>query len=209
MSIPKKPTLATPSHFHTGKSTRSFLFRALNSTGHPLGLLGSVCLFLAGCADLKVKKAASDSTPPKLVWNVYNHDSGAQGDHPGSPTLNAKLGERYRIILKATDPEGVKSTQLNPTVGSGEIDWVCTPILAGGENIAQNTNRLIKKMTQNLAPDANGYVLTSIFLIVELNFSLECQPGLIASSGTVVLTGRATNYFGGVTTEVLKFNLTP
>jgi hypothetical protein len=209
MSTPRKRTFATPRHSQNGRSTRSFLFRALNFSGDPLSLLICVCLCFAGCADLKVKKPASDSTPPGLVWNVYNHDTGAQADHPGSPTLNAKLGERYRIILKAADQGGVKSIQFNPNPGSGEIAWVCKPILSGGENIAQKKNATLKKMTQNLAPDANGYVLTSIFLIFELNFSLECQPGLIASDGTATLTGRASNYFGGVTTEVIKFKISP
>jgi hypothetical protein len=208
MSTPRKTTPATPSLFHDGKSTRSFLFRASNFTGNPLSLLIGICLCFAGCADLKVKKPASDSTPPALVWNVYNHDTGAQADHPGSPTLNAKRGEHYRIILKAKDSGGVKSIQINPALGGGEMTWTCKAP-PGGENVAQSKTATLKGLKQNLAPDSNGDVLTSIFLIFELDFSMDCQAGWNFTAGHAQLTGRASNYFGGTTTEVIKFNITP
>ena len=198
MSIPTKPS-----------DTPSIRSRAFKLTSYSLGLITAVCLPFTGCADLKVKKPASDSTPPALVWNVYNQDTGAQADHSGSPTLNAKRGEHYRITLKAKDPGGVSSIKINPTIGSGEIAWTCKPILAGGENVAQSKTATLKGVTQNLAPDSNGYVLTSIFLIFELDFGLECQPGWIAAGGNAKLTGRASNYFGGTTTEVIKFNISP
>lgn len=182
--------------------------RAFKLTRYSLHLITAVCLPFAGCADLKVKKPASDSTPPTLVWNVYNHETGAQADHPGSPTLNAKRGEHYRIILKAINPGGISSIKINPTIGSGEIAWTCKAP-PGGENVAQSKTATLKGMTQNLAPDSNGYVLTSIFLIFELDFTLECQAGWNFSAGHAQLTGRATNYFGGTTTEVIKFNISP
>jgi hypothetical protein len=208
MSTPRKRTPATPSHIQNGTSTGSFLFRALNFTANPLCLLAIVSLCFAGCADLKVKKPASDSTPPALVWNVYNHDTRAKADHPGSPTLNAKRGEHYRIILKANDSGGVKSIQINPAIGSGEMSWTCKAP-PGGENVAQSKTATLKGLKQNLAPDSNGDVLTSIFLIFELDFSMDCQAGWNFSAGHAQLTGRASNYFGGTTNEVIKFNITP
>lgn len=165
-------------------------------------------LAVAACSNLKVKQPSSDSTPPSLVWNVYDFGTGAQADHPGSPTLNAKRGAHYRITLKANDPEGVKSIQLNPTLGSGEMSWQCLDP-PGGENLAQNKNATFGPMTQNLAPDSNGYVLTSIFLIQELSFAMDCQPGWSFAFGSAKLTGRASNYFGGTTTEVIQFNVAP
>ena len=161
---------------------------------------------LVGCQ--KVKKPASDSTPPKLIWNVFNHGTNAQADHPSSPTINAKRGEKYQITLKANDPEGVKSIQLNPSLGSGEMSWTCKGP-PGGENVAQNKNATLGPMTQNLAPDADGNVLTSIFLITELDFTMECQAGWSFSGGTAKLTGQASNYFGGTTTETLTFKISP
>jgi len=58
--------------------------------------------------------------PPSLVWNVFNYATNAQADHNGNPTINVKHGEKYRITLKANDPEGVKQIQINPTIGSGD-----------------------------------------------------------------------------------------
>lgn len=168
-----------------------------------------LCLFIltaAGCQ--KVKKPSSDSTPPKLVWNVFNHATSAQADHAGSPTINAKRGESYRITLKAIDPEGVQSIQINPSLGSGEMVWTCKAP-PGGENIAQSKNATLAPMTQNLSPDAEGNVLTSIFLIYELNFTMECQAGWSFTSGTAKLTGRASNYFGGTTTGTITFHVAP
>jgi hypothetical protein len=168
----------------------------------------SLCGILAGCNDVKVKKPASDSTPPSLVWNVFNHGTGAQADHVGSPTLNAKRGESYRITLKAKDTGGVQSIQINPSVGSGELSWQCLDP-PGGENVAANKNAVLGPQSENLSPDSNGMVLSSVFLLYELDLAMECQSGWSFKSGTAHLTGRATNYFGGVTTEELKFNVAP
>jgi hypothetical protein len=170
--------------------------------------LAGLSVVVAGCDNVKVKLPASDSTPPILVWNVYNHETGAQADHPGSPTLNAKRGEHYRIILKANDPGGVKQIKINPSIGSGEMAWTCKGP-PGGENVAQSKTATLGPMTQDLAPDSNNMVLTSIFLIFELDFSMDCQTNWSFSGGSAHLTGQASNYYGGVTTENLKFNVSP
>lgn len=167
-------------------------------------LAASLCLTFAGCDNLKVKKPDSDSTPPVLVWNVYDHDSGQQADHPGSPTLSAQRGDSFRIILKANDPQGVHKIQMNPTLGGGEMTWQCT-----SGDLGQQKNATFGPLTQTLAPDSNGMVLTSIFLIFELDLAMACQSGWSFSSGQARLTGQANNYFGGVTTEVLRFNVSP
>ena len=181
--------------------------------GTPALLLGlgaalGLCLTVAGCSNLKVKKPSSDSTPPALTWTVFNYDTSVTKDHAGSPSLQAKRGESYRVTLKAKDPQGIKSIQINPTVGSGEINWLCNDP-PGGENLQQAKSALLGPMNQDLTPDANGYVLTSIFLIHDLDFSLACQPGWTFASGTATLTGRATNYYSGVTTEVITFTIAP
>lgn len=179
----------------------------------PFGFRVRVCCLLAifilsasGCD--KTKKPSSDSTPPKLVWNVFNHATSAQADHGGSPTLNAKRGERYRITLKAIDPEGVQLIQINPTVGSGEMAWTCKDP-PGGENLAEHKTAPLAPMTQNLSPDADGNVLTSIFLIYELDLKMTCQANWSFTSGTAKLTGKASNYFGGTTTATITFNVAP
>ena len=184
--------------------------RGYGTTGLPLrlGAALGLCLTVAGCTNLKVKKPSSDSTPPALAWTVFSYDTNATTSHAGSPSLQAKWGESYRVTLKANDPQGIKSIQINPTVGSGEINWVCNDP-PGGESLQQAKDALLGPMTQDLTPDANGYVLTSVFLIHDLDFSLSCQPGWTFGGGTATLTGRATNYYSGVKTEVITFTIAP
>lgn len=166
-----------------------------------------ICLLsIIGCK--KVPKPTSDSTPPKLLWNVLDNATSAGSDHSGSPTINAHRGDKFHITLKANDPEGVKSIELNPGLGSGEISWTCKAP-PGGENIAQTKTADLGPQTQNLSPDASGNVLTSIFLLQDLDFTMDCQSGWIFTSGKAVLTGRASNYFGGSTTETLTLNISP
>ena len=164
-----------------------------------------VCLAVASC---KTKQPKSDSTPPTLVWNVFNYSTSAQADHNGSPTINVKHGEKYRITLKANDPEGVKQIQINPSLGSGELSWTCKAP-PGPENIAQNKNATLAPMTQNLSPDSNGNVLTSIFLLYDVDFTMACQSGWSFTSGSGKLTGQASNYFNGTTTATISFNVSP
>lgn len=64
-------------------------------------------------------------------------------------------------------------------------------------------------MNQDLSPNGSGNVLTSTLLIFELDLTLPCQAGSSFTGGNARLTGRATNYFGGTTTEVLKFVVAP
>ena len=161
---------------------------------------------MTGCQ--KVTKPKSDSTPPILAWTVLNKNTAAQSDHSGSPTINAHRGNRFRVTLKANDPEGVKSIELDPGLGSGEVSWTCKAP-PGGENVAQTKTADLGALTQNLSPDASGNVLTSIFLSQDLDFTMDCQTGWIFTSGKAVLTGRATNYFAGTTTETLTFNVSP
>ena len=165
-----------------------------------------ICLVIASCQ--RVQKPKSDSTPPSLVWNVFNYATSAQSDHNGSPTINVKHGERYRITLKANDPEGVKQIQFNPTVGSGELVWTCKAP-PGGENVAQNKNATLNGLAQDLFPDTSGNVSTSTFLLYDVDFKMECQQGWSFTSGSGKLTGQASNYFSGTTTATISFTVSP
>jgi len=182
--------------------------RRLASTGRiGCSFMAVVCLAVASC-QRGVKLPKSDSTPPSLVWNVFNYATNAQSDHNGNPTINVKRGQKYRITLKANDPEGIKQIQINPSAGSGELVWTCKAP-PGGENIAQNKNATLGPMTQNLAPDSSGNVLTSIFLLYDVDFKMECQSGWSFTSGSGTLTGQASNYFSGTTTATISFNVSP
>ncbi|HEU4833869.1 MAG TPA: hypothetical protein VFS90_05620 [Pyrinomonadaceae bacterium] len=164
-----------------------------------------LCLAIASC---KAPAPTSDSTPPALVWNVFNYGTNAQADHNGNPTINVKRGERYRITLKANDPEGVKQIKLNPTLGSGELSWTCKAP-PGGENIAQNKTATLGPLVQDLSVDANGNVLTSIFLLQDVDFTMECQSGWSFTNGAGKLTGQASNFFNGTTTATISFSVSP
>lgn len=201
--LPHGAALMRRCHSEPPKSARGSVARLTFTC-----LLATACLTLASCANLKVKLPKSDSTPPSLVWTVFSYDTNTQTDHPGSPTIQAKLGDSYRVTLEARDPQGVKSIQINPTVGSGEISWSCSDP-PGPPPLQQSKHALLGPMTQNLSADSSGYVLTSIFLIQDLDLGLSCQVGWTFGGGTATLTGQASNYFGGVTTEVIEFVVAP
>lgn len=176
----------------------------------PLWLITGTCMIFTSCDNTKIKLPESDDTPPKLIWNVYNLDTEVGNNFNGSPTINAKHGERYRITLKAEDKNGgVKFIKINPNLGGGETSYTCKPIVVTGENIAQSKSGLLGPMTQNLSPDADGKVLTSIFLIYNLDFNMKCQDGWQFVGGSAYLTGQASNYHGGITTEKINFKISP
>jgi hypothetical protein len=106
-------------------------------------------------------------------------------------------------VLKANNPGGVKSISVG-----GEISWLCTGQV-DGRNLGQNTNNLLAPISQDLAPNPDGTVLTSIFLIQEMDFNLDCQAGFHFTSGSATLSGQASNYYGKVTNEVIAFNIAP
>ena len=161
---------------------------------------------VAGCSNVKVPLPKSDSTPPVLVWNVMNLLSHEKYDYLGSPTIDVKHGDIYQVILKAWDPEGVASIKMVP-----DCSYSCMPVLPGGENVIKaKLCGLSVPMIQNLAPDSDGNVLTSIFLIDQLQFTMVCtQAGYMFTGAIVKRTGEASNYKGGTTTEVLTFHVTP
>jgi hypothetical protein len=168
-----------------------------------IGVSAILCLMLQGCE--KVKKPTSDATPPTLVWHVINLNTNAQSDHNLNATINAKRGERYRVTIRGTDPEGVHLVKWDPST----LFWQCiTP--PGGEQVAQNHQALLGPgEAKTLAPDANGYVLTESALILpDLDFALACQDTWIFNGGTIAFTGEVANYFNGNKNGSLKFDIT-
>ena len=175
---------------------------------HRYGLgLAFLGLLFAACPALRVNIPPKDPTPPSLSWSVYHHGTGQRNEHSGSPTLNAKHGDRYRILLIATDPGGVKSIEINSVVGSGEVEWFCDDPAGGG--FGDRKHSMLSPQTLTLTPAADGKVLSSAFVTYELDLTLACNPGWTFTSGRAFLTGRATNYHGGTTTEVLTFRISP
>lgn len=161
------------------------------------GLAILVLLASQGCA--KVPKPTSDSTPPTLTWSVYNQNTSTTVQINGSGTLNAKSGESYRVTLTANDPQGIHEITLGSNTG-----WQCV-----SGNIAQSAGPGLGVLDkQDLQPDSQNNVLTSIFLIQQANIGpFDCQPGFTFSGASVEFDGTGTNYFNGVTKGTLKFNV--
>ncbi len=160
-------------------------------------LVVSVLLLLLtslGCE--KVPMPTSDSTPPTLKWSVIP-ESGPTQQITGSGTITALAGETYTVTLTAEDPQGIHEI----TLGSSTF-WQC---ISG--DIGQNHGpSLDASDVQTLQPDSDGNVLTSIFLIRDVNFGpFNCQSGYTLTGASVTLFGKGENYFGGITEGTLQF----
>lgn len=157
---------------------------------------GSLLLAAGTC---KTPKPTSDNTPPELRWFVHNNDTGNDLQLVGDASLPAKRGESYKVTLKAIDSGGVHKITLG-----GTASWTCTQGNIGQNKVADEVTDV-----QNLNPDSNNQVLTSIILIRDTNLTMPCQSGFTFSGGTRQLFGTGENYFGGVTNAKLTFNVTP
>lgn len=176
-------------------------------------VLVSLCLIFAGCANLKVKQPTSDSTPPILELNVFNHNTGQQNDYPmtEAPKITIRRGERYRITLKAKDPQGVKSIAMNQTFyedlnfAERGMKWVC--VNTGQIQQEKYYWEPFQGMIQNLSPDQDGMVLTTIFLILDTTFPMPCPNGYAFDTerSIAVMKAQACNYFGGISEQDIEF----
>jgi len=142
-------------------------------------------LLLAGCPN--VQKPSDDTTPPTLRWTAIKAGTNDQFKFNGNGTINAKLGDYFTVILVAEDTEGIHQVKLASSTG-----WSCR-----NGDVGQNVGpSLGAQMVQNLNPDAQGKVLTSIFLIQNANMMLQCQAGFQFTGGSTVFSGSGTNYGG-------------
>jgi hypothetical protein len=155
------------------------------------------CSLVVGCN--KVPMPSADGTAPLLSWHVENQSTGASTNIPGSGAVSAKPNETLRITLKADDPEGVKYIELS---GGYTVD--CR---TGGA--ASNASGGYTTDKQTLGPDADGKVLTSIFLIKTITPDVTCPGGSTFVKTTVSLNGLGRNYFSGQTNETLIVNVSP
>ena len=142
-------------------------------------------LLVSGCE--KVQKPSDDTTPPTLRWTAINAQTNDQLKFNGSGTVNARMGDYFTVILVAEDPEGIHQITM-----SASTQWGCH-----SGNIGQSHGpSLGATQVQNLQPDAQGKVLTSIFLIQNANMNFQCQSGFQFTGGSVVFSGTGTNYGG-------------
>ena len=148
------------------------------------------CVLLLMASDCKKPLPPSDSTPPVLTWSVHNGGSGQTQTFTGNGKITAKPGESFTVTLIAEDPEGVSRIELG---GAGSYSCV-------QGNVGQNTTIDQKTDVQTLQPDADGKVLTKIFLIRDVDPNgWTCQSGFSFTGGSLTLQGRGDNYHNGIT----------
>jgi hypothetical protein len=155
-----------------------------------------ILFVIAGCD--KVQKPPKDTTPPVLRWTAIKSETGDQLKFTGNGTINARMGDYFTVILVAEDTEGIHQIKLGASTG-----WSCR-----NGDVGQNVGpSLGAQMVQNLNPDAQGKVLTSIFLIQNANMTFQCQSGFIFTGGSTVFSGSGTNYGGQIVTGKLTINV--
>lgn len=173
---------------HTPTRSRRWFHYAVRTA-----LLLALVLVLQG-SSCKTPMPTSDSTPPVLQWSVVRDGTGQTQEFTGSGTVTAGAGDSFTVTLIAQDPEGVKRIELG-----GSASWNC---LQG--NIGQNKIAHYATKVQNLQPDADGNVLTKIFIIHDEDpTGWTCPSGFSFAGGSATLIGSGHNYFGGVTTGQL------
>jgi hypothetical protein len=150
-----------------------------------------LALTALSCHD-KVKLPSSDSTPPKVSWNVRNTETGQTIDINGSASYAAHPGEMIHVTLKGTDPEGIQRLSQN----GGYVVECRDP--------DSNNFGAYSALDQTLAPDADNMVLTSLVLLRDLDPNTSCPKNLQFVKNTITLNGQAKDYYGGITHESLK-----
>jgi len=155
------------------------------------------CITLIACTT--VTPPSSDPTPPVLTWHIENQTTGASSSVTGSGSVAASVNDSIRITLKADDPQGIQLIEL----GGGYV----TSCQAG--DAASSASGSFGTDSQPLSPDAQGNVLTSIFLIKTVVPDVSCPGGSSWQSTSVSLNGLGRNYFSGTTTGTLAITYGP
>lgn len=186
--------------YSRGFARLSPIKRGIPMTYRSILLFGiSVALIAAmavGCQ--KVPKPSDDKTPPVLRWTAIKAGTNNQLKFNGGGTISANVGDYFTVILVAEDPEGIHQVKLGGSTG-----WTCR-----NGDVAQSMGpSLGAEMVQNLQPDAQGKVLTSIFLIQNANMTFQCQSGFHFSGGSTVFNGSGTNYGGQTVSGTLTIKV--
>lgn len=171
-------------------------------------LLVFTTIMMFSFSDCQKPKPTSDSTPPTLKWKVLNKNTNQfvifdeatkSTEAVGNATVPAKIGDSYRVTLIANDDEGVHEISV-----TGSSEWGCST-----GNVGQSHGPSLETTdTQPLEPNSEGKVLTSIFLLREVEIGpFPCQAGWNFDGGSKSVIGTAKNYFNGVTKATLVFKV--
>jgi hypothetical protein len=164
-----------------------------------LGLMMSLIAMCALTACTTTTPNTTETTAPTLTWKVLNRDTNNTQTYTGNASMTITLGTTYTVTLITNDPGGVHQITLGSSSG-----WTCID-----GNIASSSGPSLDKTdVQNLNPDSNNQVLTSIFLI--RNASVDpnsCQSGYTLSSANESLYGTSTNFANHKAQATLTLNL--
>ena len=141
---------------------------------------------------------ASDSTPPRLQWVVRNRTTNVSHTFNGTATMNVRRGNRFLITLNAIDRQGIHEITLG-----GHATWNCR-----SGNLGQQRDAAEKTQVQTLHPDANGHVLTRIFLLRD-STPMPCGSGFHFAHGSETFVGTGENYSHGKTAGTLTLSVAP
>jgi hypothetical protein len=159
---------------------------------------GSLVLVgLAACQ--KVQKPSSDSAMPTLVWHVENRTQNTTTDITGSGSVNGHKGDDFRVTLTASEAGGIHEIDM----GGGYVRSCIS------NDLGQSADGDYAPLQQILNPDAQGNVLTSIFLIDSYTPDVTCNSPFTWTGTTISLDGKAMNYYSGTTTGHLGIAITP
>src|SRR5262249_53727796 len=147
----------------------------------PMLLLG---LSGAGCVKQvpKVAMAATDASPPKLAWEVYNLRSKERREaQQGGQSLDVAPGELYVVTLTVEDLEsGVQEVSL-----TGNADYRCEQ-----SGHVEEQKYQLEPQEQKAAPDFENKVPVRASLTYSVDLSRHgCKEQQRFGGGTVSVTG--------------------
>lgn len=155
---------------------------------------------LAGCACPKVKKPASDSTPPTISWTVRNESTNTSQTLSGDASLQVKKGDHYVVTMTAADSGGVNEATL-----AGEVSWSCRQ-----GSVASNAGPgLESPQTEKHDEWPSEEVCSEIKLSRDQKLDFQCQSGYQFQGGLVRLTGTGKNFYNGLTNAKLTMTVSP
>ncbi|MGF6440116.1 hypothetical protein [Paraburkholderia youngii] len=179
---------------------------------------GTTALLAAALTACSTTLPSSDPNAPVISWTLRDEAAVGPADTFGASAdpIQLTAGKQYTIALLADNPGGVKQIVLD---GSGT--FICsTPPISGVVYTAPDKLPVsLPHQQSDLTPDSMNQVVTHTFLLLadfdvtKLSCGIQCYSGptpacqeYFAYSGTLNLTGSASNYYGKTGNGQLQIN---
>lgn len=177
------------------------LLRIMPAVALPMLLFG---FSVAGCVKQvpKVAIPGTDTSPPKLAWEVYNLQSKERREiQQDGQFLEVAPGDLYVVTLAVEDLEsGVKQASL-----TGKASYKCEE---GGK--VEEKSYQLELQEQQASPDSEQKVPVAASLTYSIDVSKHgCKERERFAGGSMSLTGKGQNFINGAGTKTLRINLQP